>query len=132
MFSILLILFIIVPILELYLLIELGQYIGAPNTILLVIITGLVGAILARLEGLRTWHNLQKELRHLKMPTDRIIDGVFILVGGVLLLTPGILTDILGFLFIIPFTRVVFRKYAKKRFSHKMKGNIKVINMRKS
>ena len=130
MLSTLILLFIFVPIIELALLIEVGQYIGTFYTILLVIVTGVVGGFLAKLEGLRVWHALQNDLRQFKMPTDRMIDGALILVGGVFLLTPGIITDVLGFLLIIPFTRFPLREYLKKRFIRKMKNSIKVIDMR--
>ena len=129
MLSTLIILFIFVPIIELTLLIEVGQYIGTFYTIMLVIVTGVVGAFLAKMEGLRVWHQLQNDLKSLKMPTNRIIDGVLILIGGAFLLTPGLITDILGFLLIIPFTRFPVREYLKRRFSRKVKDKIKVIDM---
>lgn len=77
----LIILFIIVPIIEIALLIEVGRYIGTFYTIFLIITTGIAGAFLVKLEGLRVWHNLQNDMRQFKMPTNRIIDGVFILIG---------------------------------------------------
>jgi len=121
MLSILILLFIFVPIIELGLLIEIGQYIGTWYTILLVITTGIAGAILTKLEGLRVWHSLQNDLRQFRMPTDRIIDGALILIGGAFLLTPGIITDVLGFLLVIPFTRLIFREILKKNFVKKAK-----------
>jgi len=129
MLSTLIILFIFVPIIEIALLIEVGQYIGTINTILLVIITGVLGAILAKLEGLRVWYGLQNDLKQFKMPTDRMVDGVLILIGGAFLLTPGLITDILGFLLIIPFTRFPVREYLKRRFTRKMKDKVKVIDL---
>jgi len=129
MFSTLILLFILVPIIELALLIEGAQYIWTFYTVLLVIVTGVVGAFLAKLEGLRVWQALQKDLQQFKMPTDRIIDGVLILISGAFLLTPGLITDVLGFLLIIPFTRFPVREYLKKRFTRKMKDKIKVIDM---
>lgn len=119
MLAVLAVLFILVPIIELALLIEVGQSIGTFYTILLVVSTGMVGAFLAKLEGLRVWHQLQTDLQQLKVPTDRIIDGVLILIGGVLLLTPGLITDILGLLLVLPFTRIVFREILKKKFTKK-------------
>jgi len=129
MLSTLIFLFIFVPIIELALLIEVGQYIGTFYSVLLVIATGVVGAFLAKLEGLRVWQALQKDLQQFKMPTDRMIDGVLILIGGAFLLTPGLITDFLGFLLIIPFTRFPVREYLKKRFTRKMKDKIKVIDL---
>lgn len=121
MLATLLTLFILVPIIELAVLIEVGQYIGTFYTIMLVVVTGVVGAFLAKMEGLRVWHALQKDLRSMKMPTDRMIDGVLILIGGAFLLTPGLVTDILGFLLIIPFTRFPIREYLKRQFIKKTK-----------
>ena len=120
MLSILIPLFIIVPLIELAILIEIGQWIGTFYTVLLVVGTGIIGAILAKLEGMRVWHKLQKDLQELKMPTNRIIDGVLILIGSAMLLTPGILTDILGFCLIIPGPRNIIREIIKKRFSKKI------------
>jgi len=131
MFSTLALLFIVVPMLELYLLIKIGSYLGSFNTIALVIITGVIGAFLAKLEGLRLLHAIQKDLSEMKMPGDKLIDGLLILVGGVMLLTPGVLTDLLGILLIIPFTRPIFREMAKKKFTSGMKkGSVKIINMK--
>lgn len=113
----LILLFIFVPVIELYLLIEVGQWLGALNTIVLVIVTGIAGAALAKFEGLRVLHDLQKELVELKTPGDKMIEGVLVLVGGLLLLTPGIITDVLGFSLIIPFSRKYFREIAKKKFT---------------
>ncbi|MHA1410808.1 MAG: FxsA family protein [Candidatus Odinarchaeia archaeon] len=124
MLSILIILFIFVPLIELAILIEVGQHLGTLNTILLVVVTGVVGAILAKLEGLRVWRQLQKDLSELKMPGDRIIDGVLILIGGALLLTPGLITDVLGFLLIIPFSRFPIREILKRRFARKIQNKI--------
>ena len=122
-------LFIFVPIIELAILIQVGQYIGTFYTILLVIVTGVVGAFLAKMEGLRVWRQLQNDLRQFKMPTDRLIDGVLILIGGVLLLTPGLMADVFGLLLVIPFTRFGVRQYLKKRFAKKTKEKIKVIDL---
>ncbi len=125
----LIILFIVVPIIEIALLIEVGRYVGTFYTIFLIIATGVVGAFLAKLEGLRVWHNLQNDMKQFKMPTNRIIDGVFILIGGVLLLTPGLVTDLIGFILIIPFTRFPIREYLKKRLVKKSKNKIKIIDL---
>ena len=127
----LILLFIFVPIIELALLIQIGQYLGTLNTILLVIITGITGGILAKLEGWRVLQNIQKDLLEFKMPADRLIDGVLVLIGGILLLTPGILTDILGLSLLIPLTRKFFREMVKKKFAAKVskgQAHIKVID----
>ena len=109
-------LFILVPIVELILLIKVGEIIGIWYTIGLVILTGFLGAIAAKFEGMRVWHEAQKELMRFEVPADRLIDGLMILIGAIFLLTPGILTDITGFALIIPFTRAPFRKMLKNNF----------------
>ena len=129
MFGKFILLFIIVPIIELFLLIEVGKYLGTLNTVLLVVITGIIGGTLAKFEGLRVWRQLQDDLINLKMPTDSMIDGVLVLIGGVMLITPGILTDLFGLFLIIPLTRLPARIYLKKRFAGKTKNNIKVIDI---
>ncbi len=98
-------LFVVVTLLELALLIRVGQIVGFWPTIGLVIFTGMAGAWLARLEGLRTLFKLRDDLAHGRLPGQAIMDGVAVLLGGALLLTPGIVTDILGFSLLLPQTR---------------------------
>jgi UPF0716 protein FxsA len=112
----LLLAFTLIPIIELALLIEIGSYIGVIPTIFLVGITGVVGVTLARNEGLLILSKIQNKLSTGEIPTSDMIEGLLILIGGVTLLTPGVLTDITGFLLIIPFTRPFFAKIAKKLF----------------
>ena len=127
-------LFILVPIVELILLIKVGEIIGIWYTIGLVILTGFLGAIAAKFEGMRVWHEAQKELMQFQVPADRLIDGLMILIGAIFLLTPGILTDITGFALIIPFTRAPFRKMLKNNFmkrqaSHQGRTKVEVIQI---
>lgn len=127
MFFRLLLLFTLVPLIELALLIKLGQYIGALNTILIVILTGFVGAALARSEGFGVLRRIQNELAQGQLPGDSLLEGVLILSGALLLLTPGLLTDLLGFALLLPFSRVFFKNYLKKYFGHKInQGEIHV------
>ena len=116
MFTRLLLLFTVVPLVELYLLIEVGSIIGGLNTILLVLVTGVVGAFLAKLEGLRTLGQIQRNLSQGIVPAEEMLDGVIILVAGLLLITPGILTDAFGFLMLIPTTRNAFKRWLRRRF----------------
>ena len=104
-------LFLLVPLVELYLLIQVGKVIGAPATIGLVIATAFLGANLARREGLRTYIAIQQNVAAGRLPTDDLIEGVMIFVAGLVLLTPGFLTDALGFLILIPATRRLLRHY---------------------
>ena len=83
-----------------------------------IIITGVVGAYLARMEGLKVLQNIQRDMNQFKMPEDTLLEGVFILVGGIMLLTPGFLTDGLGFLFVVPFSRKLLVVLIKKRIQN--------------
>lgn len=115
-------LFIITPLIELAILIQVGKWIGVWETIGLCVLTGILGAVLVQLEGFRIWTKLQLELMQFKMPTDQLIDGVLILIGGVVLLTPGIITDLIGFTLLLPFTRPIYRGYLKKKFEKKFRS----------
>jgi UPF0716 protein FxsA len=113
-------LFTIVPVIELAILIEVGRWIGAGTTIVFLILSGIVGAALARHEGLRTLRHIQEDLGAGRLPTDRLIDGLLILAAGILLITPGLLTDAVGYLLLIPPIRRLVRNYLKKRFQAKL------------
>ena len=115
MFARLLILFTVVPLVELALLIKLGNVIGLWPTIFIVIATGVLGAALARSQGTRTVGAIRAELAQGKAPTESLLNGLLILVGGVVLLTPGLLTDLLGFSLLIPLTRNWFKKELQNR-----------------
>ncbi|MEZ4318995.1 MAG: FxsA family protein [Myxococcota bacterium] len=101
----LLLAFTIIPALELALLLQIGSWIGPWQTFLIVVVTGTVGAWLAKREGLGVLASLSEELRSGLPPGSRIAEGVLVFAGGLLLLTPGVLTDLAGFLFILPPTR---------------------------
>lgn len=105
----LLIIFTLVPLLELYLLIEAGRTIGVGATILLVLLTGVAGAWLARSQGVEILRRIQAETAGGRMPPETLLDGALVLIGGLLLLTPGFFTDLLGFSFLVPFTRRLWR-----------------------
>lgn len=109
-------LFTLVPLAELYLLIEVGSYLGALPTIAIVIGTGFAGAYLARLQGFATLARIRENTRQGIVPTDDLLDGVLILVAGVVLLTPGLITDCMGLLLLIPVTRNLLKEKAKRAF----------------
>ena len=113
MLGYLILLFIVVPITELALLIKIGQYIGVGYTLGIVILTGVTGAYLAKMQGLITLRRIQEDINQGIMPTDKLFDGVLILLSGILLLTPGFITDIIGFMGLIPFTRNLFQRWLK-------------------
>ena len=115
----LLLLFTIVPLVEITLLIEVGRRIEVGPTIALVIATGVLGAWLARREGLRTLRHIQTDLAAGQLPADRMIDALLILTGAVVLITHGIITDCIGFLLLIPPARAAVRNRLKSRFRGK-------------
>lgn len=102
--------FLVVPLLEIYIVIQVGQVIGAWPTVGILLLDALVGAWLVRHEGLRTWRALQAALPTGRVPSRELADGALVLVGGTLLLTPGFLTDVVGYLLVLPFTRPVARR----------------------
>ncbi len=115
----LVILFILWPILELTLLIRMGHAAGAWNTLAVVVLTGLAGAALARREGLKVWNRIQQELAAGRVPGDQLLDALLILAAGVMLVLPGLITDVLGLLLLLPPVRGWVRNRLKKRFSHR-------------
>ena len=118
MLGYLILLFTIIPILELAVLIRVGTCIGAGNTILIVILTGVTGAYLARSQGILTLIKIQEDLNRGIMPGDKIVDGLMILCGGVMLLTPGLITDLIGFMALIPATRYLIKQWLKNKFKN--------------
>ena len=115
MLGYLILLFIGVPIIELAILIKIGQLLGLGYTLGLVIFTGILGAYLARWQGFVTLHKIQEDVSNGKMPADRLLDGVLILCSGILLLTPGIITDLIGFIGLTPFSRNLVKRWLKRK-----------------
>lgn len=107
----------IAPVVELALLIWLGGQIGFWPTIGIIVVTALVGSFLIKQQGLSTWSTFRRRLSRGEMPGEQIVDGLIILVMGALLVAPGILTDIIGFIGMIPITRAPIRRYIMRRFS---------------
>jgi len=101
--------FVVVPVLEIYLLIQVGQVIGAWWTVLLLIADGFLGSWLMKHEGTRAWRALREAIDDRRMPAKELADAALILVGGTLLVTPGFLTDVVGFFCVLPLTRPVAR-----------------------
>ncbi|MBJ6912672.1 membrane protein FxsA [Vibrio cholerae] len=121
MFPILLFLFIAVPVIEIALFIQVGGVLGVWPTIALVLLTAIVGASLVRSQGLQTLLTVQQRLAQGQLPAQQILEGVMLAVAGVLLLTPGFFTDILGMLVLLPAPRAYF---AKQLMSRVVLGNI--------
>jgi UPF0716 protein FxsA len=106
----LVVIFLLVPIVEIYVIIQVGQLIGPFPTLALLIIESLIGAWLLKREGRAAWISLQRAAAEGRMPTQELVDAGLVLVGGTLLLAPGFITDVVGFFFILPPTRPVTRK----------------------
>jgi UPF0716 protein FxsA len=107
-------LLILIPAMEIGILIFSGQTLGVIPTILIIIATGIIGAYLAKQQGIETLRRAQEEMKFGQIPGEAIIDGLCILVGGLLLLTPGFITDTTGFLLLLPPTRRIFKPWIMK------------------
>jgi UPF0716 protein FxsA len=113
--------FTLIPVLELYLLIKIGTVIGSFNTVLIVIATGFAGAALARMQGLQTMGRVRTSLQQGIMPAEDLIDALIIFMAGVVLLTPGLLTDAVGLLLLFPATRYYFKRWLRQKFDQWIK-----------
>ena len=113
----LVIVFIVVPLAELYVLIQVGREIGAPLTIGLLIADSLLGAALMRSQGRATWRRFNAALSEGRVPHREVLDGALVIFGGALLLTPGFLTDVLGLILLAPPTRALVRAMLVRRFA---------------
>ena len=107
---VLIVAFVVVPLVEIYVLIQVGQVIGPWWTILLLVLDSILGSWLIKLEGARAWRALRTALDDGRMPARELADAALILIGGTLMLSPGFVTDIFGILLILPFTRPVARR----------------------
>ena len=113
-------LFTLVPLLELYLLIRLGTYVGAVDTIAIVIGTGVAGGLLAKSQGLAVLDRMRAELNQGRLPAESLFDGLLILIAGAMLVTPGLLTDGLGLLFLVPWSRQGIKSWLKRKMQEKI------------
>lgn len=118
----LLVLFICVPLVELYLLLQLAEATSLGMTLGTVIVTGVIGSFLAKREGVMAWHRFRSALAESRMPSREIQDGLMIVFAAALLLTPGLLTDAVGFTLLVPAGRTFIRKHVLSRFI----GNVNV------
>jgi len=114
--------FTIIPLLELLVLIPLGQQIGVWPTIAIVVATAATGAWLGKIQGMGAWKRIQTELASGQLPGDSIVDGLLVLVACTLLITPGVLTDIVGIGLLIPPARRPLRGYLKRRFTKQLQN----------
>ena len=111
--------FAIVTMVELYILIEIGSHIGGFNTVLLIIMTAILGVWLARLQGLRTLQQIKSSLSQGQVPAEELVDGVLILIGGILLVMPGVLTDLFALALLFPLTRTYFKRWLRRQFDRR-------------
>jgi len=118
------------PILELWLLVKLGGHYGVVPTLLLVVVTGILGAWMARTQGLMILLSIQREMTEGRMPAPQMIDGVMILVAGILLLTPGLITDAAGFLLLVPPVRVIIRGWLRRKLERKLREGTVTFSLR--
>ena len=107
-------LFTVIPFIELALLIKIGTMIGLFETILIIVITGMAGALMVRSAGIECLFRIQKNMDSGIIPTDDLLSGLLILVAGAFLLTPGLITDAAGFILLIPVSRELVKKFLKK------------------
>lgn len=129
MFGRLFLLFLVVPLVDLALLVTIGGRIGLAPTVAIVILTAVAGSWLARREGVAAWRRVQSKLTTGGVPGPELIDGLVILLSGTLLLTPGFLTDIVGFLGLLPPTRAVARRWLRSRFERAvLTGQMRVVH----
>jgi UPF0716 protein FxsA len=120
MAGLLLLLFLIVPIVELYVIIQVGSWLGVVPTLALLVLVSVLGAWLVKREGLGMWARVRSQLERGALPANELIDGFLILLAGALMLTPGFVTDIVGILLLIPATRSLARLVFARRFKARL------------
>ena len=127
----LLLLFTIVPMLELAIIIKVGSYLGVFKTIILLVMFSVLGAYLARMQGFLVLKRIQNSLEQGLMPTEEMLDGFLILVAGILLLTPGFLTDLWGLFLLLPWTRVLIKIFLRRQLKN-MVSQSEIVTFRQS
>jgi UPF0716 protein FxsA len=117
----LVLLFIVVPIVEIYVIIQVGQAIGALWTIALLVADSILGSVLMRTQGRAAWRRFNQAIAAGRVPAREVLDGVLVIFGGALLLTPGFVTDVFGLAFLLPPTRALIRRLLVRRFAGRMR-----------
>ncbi len=120
MLPLLIVIFVVVPIVELAVIIQIGQLIGVLPTIALLLIDSIVGSMLLRAQGRATWERFNRALAERRPPAREVLDGVLVIFGGALLITPGFVTDVLGLLLLLPPTRALLRGVVARRVLPRM------------
>jgi UPF0716 protein FxsA len=116
----LVVIFIAVPIAEIYVIIKVGEAIGPWLTVLLLAADSVIGSVLLRSQGRRVWARFRETLQRGELPHREVVDGVLVIFGGAFLITPGFLTDIIGALLLLPPTRAVFRRLLVRRLGKRI------------
>ena len=127
--AVLFILFVVVPILELMVIIQVGQSVGAWNTVILLVVDSLVGAWLVKHQGIGLLKKSQDRLRKGELPSDEIFSGVTVLFAGALMLTPGFLTDLVGLLFLVPPIRALVLMIVRRKFRSRIGTSFTTSNL---
>ncbi|GIU87715.1 MAG: hypothetical protein KatS3mg009_2230 [Acidimicrobiia bacterium] len=117
MLLVLVVAFVVVPLVELYVIVQVGQAIGVLETLALMLVVSFVGAWLARHEGTWVWTRVREQVAAGRVPADELLDGALVLAAGLLLLTPGFVSDAVGIVALFPPTRAVLRRLVKRRFT---------------
>jgi UPF0716 protein FxsA len=120
MLPVLLVLFVVVPLLELYVILQVGEAIGALPTIAILIADSILGSVLMRSQGRLAWQRFNLAVAEGRVPAREAVDGVLVVFGGALLLTPGFVTDVFGVLLLLPVTRPLVRRLLVRRFAARM------------
>ena len=120
MLPLLIVIFVVVPIVELAVIIQIGQVIGVLPTIALLVIDSIVGSLLLRAQGRAVWERFNRALAERRPPAREVLDGVLVIFGGALLITPGFVTDVLGLLLLLPPTRALLRGVVARRVLPRM------------
>lgn len=128
----LILLFTLFPVAELALLIQVGKRIGTLYTVLIILGTGVLGAYLAKSQGLSVIRQVKERVGQGQVPANEIIDGVLVLFGAAFLVTPGLVTDVIGLSAVIPPTRTLYREVIKRRIMSLLGGASDIIHIRRS
>ena len=107
-----------IPLVEIYLLINIGSVFGVFTSIALVFFTGLLGAYLARIQGIKTLFKIQESIKEGRMPSGELLEALLIVAAGIVLLTPGFLTDTIGFLLLLPNIREIVKSWVQSKIKN--------------
>jgi UPF0716 protein FxsA len=111
--------FIVVPLAELYVIFKVGDAIGIPLTLAILVADSVIGSLLLKSQGRAVWKRFNETMREGRIPHQEVLDGVLVIFGGAFLITPGFLTDIIGILLLVPPTRALFRRLVQRRIARR-------------